>query len=182
MTTVRMFFSGEQIGPKFEKLTREWNDRVVRATRQAAQDVADKALAAGQEDMIRSEGNFGPRWPAGLHNRIEESGGEIFISFTHDIFYFWVHQKGARIFGKPLMWIPLPGVNPEERGDFFQTSRKGNLLLFQKVGGEIRPLRVAKTAVFVRKRFHVEEAIAEVMRQMPEFYARRAQEFFSPLA
>jgi hypothetical protein len=176
VTTVRLTFTGEQIGPKFDSQGKV----IVQAALEAAQDVAEEGLAAGQEAITSARGNFGPRWPRGLRSRVTQSGGTISINFTHDIPYFWVHQEGAQINARAggLMWIPLPGVNPNQQfaNTFFQTSRKGNPILFQKVGKSIRPLRVGKESVFIPKRFRVKEEIVQVMQQFPEFWKKRYDE------
>ena len=174
MTTVRLYFADERIGPKFERRTKQQSKAALAAIRGAANDVAEEAVKAGRADIAGSGGKFGPRWPRGLSSKVTEGGGSIRVEMLHDIPYFMVHQKGATIKGRPLLWIPLPGVDPSERGDFFARSRKGNLLLFKKVGKrDILPLRVAKKSVQIPKRFHVLEEARSVALRLPEFYRRR---------
>lgn len=174
MTVVRLTFDSEPLGPRFERT----GEVILAAAREAAQDVADKGLEAGQEAIIRAPGNFGPRWTRGLSAKVSAASGVVTVSFTHDIPYFWVHQEGATITAKRgLMWIPLiPGTeNQTFANTFFATSRAGNPILFQKRGKEIRPLRVGKKSVTIPKRFRVKEEIELVMQQFPEFYGRRLQ-------
>ena len=178
MVDLRLKFDSENAGPRFRRGSIRHAEIVLRAARGAMEDVKRFGLNEAREDIARS-GNFGPRWTTGLKAETTETSDEIVVNFTHDIPYFMVHQRGALIRGRPLLWIPLPGVDPDERGDFFGFSRRGNLLLFKKLGaGNLRPLRVAKESVRIPKRFHVIETIQDVARhQLREFYAARlAQE------
>src|SRR5215471_708150 len=167
MATLRIYTTGDKLGPSFTRKT-------VGALFLAAEDAATAIEEEGRKD-IASAGNFGARWTEGLHAKVTRGGGNIRVSVTHDIPYWTVHQFGATIRGRPLLWIPLPDVPRDYRGTstFFQTSKRGNLLLFEKTGArDIRPLRVAKEQVTIPKRFHVIE-IAQAI-------ARRMQQFFNP--
>jgi hypothetical protein len=174
VSTVRVYFQDERIGSKFRRSTFRQGERVRESIRLAAQDASDEMVEKGNQN-IAGAGNFGSRWQT-LQAPVTEGGGNIRISLTHPIPYFMVHQKGATIRGKPLLWIPLPGapVFPRGRGNtFFARSRKGNLLLFGKRGKEIIPLRVAKKSVKIPKRFRVIEIAREVANNIAEFYRRR---------
>lgn len=186
MTTVRVYFDDDRVGPKFKRSTFRQGERVREAIRLAAQDASDDMVAQGNEN-IANAGNFGSRWLT-LKAPVTEGGGSIAIRLTHPIDYFMVHQRGATIRGKPFLWIPLPGVGREERGDFFNRSGKGNLLLFKKIGERrvagkrpgttrkesiLKPLRVAKKSVRIPKRFRVIEIAREIARNMREYYFNR---------
>lgn len=87
--------------------------------------------------------------------------------------YWSVFQYGKQIVPKNktgLLWIPLPGVDRNERGDFFQISRKGNPILFKKEGGGIRPLRVGKESVYIPKKFHLVEITRDVANSLGRLY------------
>lgn len=175
MAVVRLFFSAERIGPQFERV----GQAAFRAAREAADDVLAEGILAGRANIAAAPGQFGPRWVSGLFGNVTTSGGNINVNFRHEIPYFWVHQEGATIRGKPLMWIPMIRMLPGERftNTFFQWSRAGNLILFQKLGPKtIMPLRVAKESVFVPKRFAVVEELIKIMREYPNFYRRRFAE------
>jgi hypothetical protein len=174
VSTVRVYFADERVGQKFKRSTFRQGERVLEAIRAASQDAADEMVEQGNAN-IAGAGNFGSRWQT-LKAPVTEGGGQIAIRLTHPIPYFMVHQRGATIRGKPLLWIPLPGAPnfPRGRGNtFFQRSRKGNLLLFGKRGKEIFPLRVAKKSVRIPKRFRVIEIARDIARNMREFYLRR---------
>ena len=151
-----------QLARQAEKLKR----RIDKSMEVAAKKFAQNVLKEGRRD-IAGAGNFGTRWTQGFTAEITGSGKERKVTFHHAVPYWTVFQKGKVIRGKPLLLIPLPGVDPDERGDFFQTSRKGNLLLFKKVGKkDIQPLRVAKKSVRIPKKFHLLEIIKAESKTM----------------
>lgn len=146
------------IAPALKANLDKHKQRIQGALVRASQKLADNILAEGRSD-ISGAGRFGPRWTTGFTYDIAGAELERTITFRHAVPYWRVFQFGAVIKGRPLLWIPLPGVDPGERGDFFATSKKGNLLLFKKEGRDIRPLRVAKESVRIPKKFHLVEII-----------------------
>lgn len=142
----------------------------VRKKMAGAMRQAEKAILTQGRDDIQSAGNFGARWTEGLQSNIEEGDERITLTVTHNVPYWSVFQTGKLIRGRPLLWIPLPGTDPNERGDFFQTSKKGNLLLFKKEGKEITPLRVAKEQVYIPKKFHLVEICKDVAGTLGQLY------------
>jgi hypothetical protein len=176
MVAVRIFLEDDQVGAKFQRGALRAHNAVVSAARAAAQNVADQILQDGREDITAS-GRFGTRWTQGLHADVTEEGDNITIGIRHDVPYFNVFEFGAIIHGKPLLWIPLPGVDPDERGDFFQTSRKGNLLLFKKSGSkEIVPLRVAKESVTIPKKFRIREIARLAAGRLGSLFSARMKD------
>lgn len=131
---------------------------------------AEKAILTQGRQDIQSAGNFGTRWTEGLTAEIDDEGEKITLTVKHDVPYWSVFQTGKLIRGKPLLWIPLPGVNPEARGDFFQTSKKGNLLLFKREADGITPLRVGKEQVDIPKKFHLVEICKDVADTLGQLY------------
>lgn len=149
MTTVRFFFEGERIGPKFERTNKKRQQAVLDAVRGAANEVAEQSVKEGRHDITTS-GNFGQRWTSGLNSTVTEGGGSIRVALTHDISYFMVHQKGATIRGRPWLYFkPTPGF---VKGD---------------------PELIRKRMVIIPKRFHVLEVARDVARRFPEFYRKR---------
>lgn len=134
-------------------------ERIKGALVRATDKLAENILKEGRSD-ISSAGNFGPRWTSGFTSEVSGQDIERTITFRHAVPYWRVHQFGAVISGKRgLLWIPLPGHDENERGDFFATSKKGNRLLFRREGKEIIPIRVGKESVRIPKRFHLVEII-----------------------
>jgi hypothetical protein len=146
MARVRIVFQGGvQLGPKFNKNLQRHADNVRRSAQGAAQDARDEFLERGRAD-IAGAGNFGSRWTEGLMARITQGGGNIVINVSHAVSYFMVHQRGAVIRGKPLLWIPIKDGRPKYFG---------------------------KEQVRIPKRFHVLEIGREIGRKLKNFYKRR---------
>jgi hypothetical protein len=166
---MRVYLSGESMVATLAQTTRKASldvrKRMAGAMRQAERAI----LTQGRQD-IQEAGNFGDRWTEGLTGEIEEQQDSVTLTIKHDVPYWSVFQTGKLIRGKPLLWIPLPGVDPNERGDFFQTSKKGNLLLFKREGREITPLRVAKEEVYIPKKFHLVEICKDVADTLGQLY------------
>lgn len=171
MVALRIFFDTERATAAFTRKNKKDIAAAKGAMRASADQAAEEILTRGRADMS-SGGNFGSaRWQQGLHADVQAfDNGNVRINVSHDVPYFRVFQNGAVIHGRPLLWIPLPGTDPGERGDFFQTSRKGNLLLFKKSGKEITPLRVAKGSVRIPKKFHIIEIARDVSKKLGALY------------
>lgn len=150
MTTVRFFFEGERIGPKFERINKKRRQDVIDAVRGAANEVAEQSVREGRHNIASAPGKFGPRWTAGLNSTVTEGGGSIRVALTHDISYFMVHQQGATIRGRPWLYFkPTPGF---VKGD---------------------PELIRKRSVIIPKRFRVLEVARDVARRFPDFFKRR---------
>lgn len=178
MVAVRLSFEGDRIGPVFRRGTIRRRDLVLAATRQAITEMTDDVLAQGRAN-IAGAGNFGPRWTAGLRVTRGEGGGHIRINVTHDIPYFMVHQRGAVIKGRPLLWIPL-SFAPEAKGVYardypgglFRVDRLagGAPLLLSRVTGE--PKYSGHAQVKIPKRFRVIEIARNLFLKLNEYYTR----------
>lgn len=143
--------------------------KMAQALVQAAKSTSALILQRGRSD-ISSAGKFGSRWTTGLTAPVELGADRIIISVRQSQKYWQTHEYGAIIKGRPLLWIPLPGVAPNERGEFFQRSKKGNLLLFKKEGKEIKPLRVAKEQVRITKKFHIVQITHDAASEMGDIF------------
>lgn len=89
-----------------------------------------------------------------------------------DAFYLKIHETGGVIKAKNVKYltIPLPAAlnsngtpkKPSARdwdNTFVAKSKKGNLIIFQKVGSKIIPLYVLKTSVKIPARLGMEKAL-----------------------
>jgi len=90
--------------------------------------------------------------------------GALFVDLTR-VPYARIHEKGGNITPKRAkkLTIPLPGVQGFARdfnNTFIQKSKKGNLLIFQKLTGQdIRPLFALVDRVRIPRRPYLEPAI-----------------------
>jgi hypothetical protein len=177
MTQLRIKFFGDQLGPKFRRNRTRDGENVLTAARQTARDAAEEFLTRGRRD-IRGAGNFGSRWTEGLTAPITEGGGRIVINARHAVPYFMVFQRGKRIRGKPMLWIPLSfagiakGLRARDYpGGLFRVNRKGKAPLLLSVRDR-KPKYFGKSAVTIPKKFHVLEIGRDVGRKLREFYRK----------
>lgn len=178
MVEVRLYFDDERFGERFRRSTFRQRDQVLAATRSAATRAEDEFLKRARA-QIANAGNFGKRWQDGLRVTRSEGGGFIRIDVMHDLATkgFWVHQKGAVIKGKPLLWIPTSwasdaqGVRARDYpGQLVRVDRKtgGAPLLLNPASGEVK--YTGHASVKVPKRFRTLEIAREVMSKMAQFY------------
>lgn len=175
MTITFKNFDGQQLGRKFNAGTIRFGERSVRAMQAAARRGAEELERQGRDDMIRG-GFFGSRrWQEGLRARVSfQSRTDINIRLTHDVFYWKVFEYGARIFGKPMLWIPLPfagvpkGVRARDFAEpLFKVERAGRVpLLVSKTG----PKYYGKESVTIPRKWHLRDVTRRVSRQLNGFY------------
>lgn len=88
------------------------------ATRAAFQDLARQVQTQGRAEIARS--GLSRRWQTGFRTYVfprRPSGrGELAMRGQHRIGYANVFERGARIGGKPLLWIPLPSAPKKING------------------------------------------------------------------
>lgn len=181
MSEFRIYFRGERVGSKFARVVRARDTQARAAFRAAAQDAADEILTRGRKDIERAPGNWGRRWPAGLHVAVSEGGGRIRLQISHDVPYFSVFQFGATIHAKNptgYMWIPLSfardaqGVSARNfPAPLFRVDRRaGAPLLLSAEDGQ--PKYFGAESVTIPQKFHVVEIARDVARKMPTIYKR----------
>lgn len=80
------------------------------AARAAFQDLAKHVQSAGRSEIARS--GLSRRWQTGFRTyvfpRRAGGSGDLTMRGRHSIGFANVFERGARIGGKPLLWIPLP--------------------------------------------------------------------------
>jgi hypothetical protein len=179
MAGIRVYIDGDRAGPLFQRAVTRQKARVLESARDAAQDTADEILDEGRAD-IKGAGNFGSRWTDGLNAEVTEGGGNIRIAVTEDVEYWKVHQFGAVIHGKPLLWIPLSfasdalGVSAKDySGQLFRVDRAGKAPLLMTPGKPAKAKYVGKESVTLPKRFHLIEITRAAARRIKDFYRDR---------
>lgn len=177
MTTLRIKFSGDQLGPKFKRNRTRDGEIVLAAARASAQEGAGIILKRGRSDISKA-GRFGSRWTDGLTAPVTEGGGRIVINVAHAVPYFMVFQRGKVIRGKPLLWIPLSFAGDalgrrarDFPGGLFRVNRAGKAPLLLSIRDK-RPKYFGKTKVTIPKKFHVLEIGREVGRSLKELYRK----------
>jgi hypothetical protein len=174
--TVRIKFEdGAKLGRKLEVRTKVFSEKQTKAIQKTALRAADEIEFAGRED-IRAGGNFSsPRWIDGFRAKVSyRSRTDINIRVTHSVAYWKVFEFGAKILGRPMLWIPLSfgnafGVSAKDYPlPLFRVDRAGKApLLVDKNNG---PQYFGKESVDIPKKWHLREISKRVSRRMGEYY------------
>ncbi len=184
--TVRLYFSGERVGPQLARSASKNIKKILAAERGAADDVVKFIVPRAAED-IASAGNFGNRWSDGFKGKVSEGGGNIRVAFTMPsgppMRYWRVFQYGAVIHGRPLLWIPLSfakdaqGINARDYpGKLFRVNRKSGaapLLMTRSKGEQAQAKYFGKESVTIPKKFHLVEIIKDGAKKLKQFYSDR---------
>lgn len=164
------------IRPEVEESARRIRERVVKALDAASKALAANILEEGRRD-IAGAGKFGPRWTTGFTADVEGEGTIRTLTFRHNVSYWRVHQFGAVIRGKPLLWIPLSfaGLAPGTRaagfpGGLFRVNRKsGGAPLLLSIADK-QPKFSGHESVRIPKRFHLVEIIRAESKTLGALY------------
>lgn len=180
MSDLKLTFDGEKVGRAYSRNISRNKTRVLTAMRATAQSLADQGLLLGRADIRKASPAFAKskRWAPGLFAKISEGGGIIKVAFGHIVSYFMVHQKGATIHGKPLLWIPLSfakdaqGVLARDfKQPLFRVDRDGKAPLLLSAADK-QPKYFGIDQVTIPKRFHVIEIIRDLSRRSSVEYRK----------
>lgn len=88
------------------------------AARAAFQDMAAQVQRQGRSEIARA--GLSRRWQSGFRTTVfprrPDFTTDLVMRGRHRIGYANVFERGARISGRPLLWIPLPGTPPKLNG------------------------------------------------------------------
>jgi hypothetical protein len=177
--TLKFSLEGDDIGKAFKQSLEQQYNVVADASRDAITEARNVIKRDGDADISRA-GNFGPRWQKSLNVNVVPARGRtvnLLINVFHTIAYWRVHEHGATIKGRPLLWIPLPWtglkIRAREYGrryGLFRVEREGkNPLLFSMA--DKKPKYVGVEQVRLKKRFHLSQIVRATAQQLPKFYA-----------
>lgn len=171
-------FDAKKAAAKLEQLTRLEQKMFEAAVANSMRDAGKEIWTRVDKDIARA-GKFSERWPAAfvVHNQMMGPNALMQVGFSSAIPYAHVHEFGATIRGKPLLWIPLPW-NPFKRrareypGKLFRVNRGSrNPLLFSAEDKTAKYVGV--THVTLRPRFHIRSIVANVVRtKLSKLFAR----------
>jgi hypothetical protein len=157
------------VKPQLDETIKETKLRVQRAATTASEQFADAVVREGRRD-IAAAGRFTGDWISGFTSEI--SGGDKFktITFHHSKRLWRIFQRGAKIQGKPLLWIPVePGGPPARQfpGRLFQVKRLNKRdvpLLMSYDDKQVKYIGVKK--VVIRRKFHLLKIIRDEARKL----------------
>lgn len=166
---------GDKVGQKFALSVRKFSEKQRKAVATTAYKAADQMEFLGRQN-IASGGNFkSPRWQAGLRALVSFRGaGNAIIRVTHQVRYWKVFEFGAKILGRPLLWIPLSFTHNQGRrardypGRLVRVNRPGRapLLVDPKAG----PQYFGKESVRIPRKWRLRDVIRRVQRRMGALY------------
>ena len=181
--------NGEQVGRQLKLRGDNITKRAMRAIDQGLKDAAKEIERRGKAD-IKSAGKFGQRWVDGLKVDVSsgqqrDAGGrfgrvEDRIVISHQEVGFNVHQYGATIRGRPLLWIPFSDSDAEGirardyPGALFRVDREGKAPLLMSVEDK-EPKYHGQREVKIPKRFHIVEIARDVGSRVRDFVSARVK-------
>ena len=176
MTVSFKLENGDKLGPKFSFGVKRYGTKATKAAQGAARRAAEEIETQGRAD-IRKGGNFkSRRWIEGFRAKLSfQSKNDMSIRVTHDVKYWKVFEFGAKIFGRPLLWIPLSFAKDAQKvsardypGRLFRVDRVGKAPLLMADGGV--PKYFGKPSVTIPKKWHLRAIVRGVARNMRKYY------------
>lgn len=174
MTVTFKFDGGRKLGTRFKSRVKNFSEKQIRAVQAAANRAAETIEDRGRDD-IAAGGNFSSeRWQEGFQAKVSfQSRSDINIRVTHSVFFWRVFELGAKIFGRPLLWIPLSfardvtGRARDYPGKLFRVNRPGKAPLLMSDDG---PKYFGKESVTIPRKWHLRQIVKEVSREMKDYY------------
>lgn len=178
MAGIRITFGKDPkiVGQQLKSRASKFNDKRTRAIQTAANRVASDIEDAGRAN-IAAGGNFkSARWQEGFRALISfRSRNDLRIRVTHRVFFWKVFEFGARILGKPLLWIPLSfsaagRLKVRARdfpGQLFRVDRPGKApLLMNKEGAQY----FGKESVRIPRKWRLRQIVYQKSRLLKRYY------------
>lgn len=170
------FNKNTKLGEQLKVRASKFNERRTLAIQEAARRVADDIEDAGRAN-IAAGGDFkSARWQEGFRALISyRSRDDLRIRVTHRVSYWKVFEFGARILGRPLLWIPLSfalaaTLKVRARdfpGRLFRVNRLGKApLLLSKDG----PQYFGKESVRIPRKWRLRQIVYQKSRLMRRYY------------
>jgi hypothetical protein len=175
---MKLVFSAQE--GALERLLGEIERQIEEAKAGAVQDAADLAVSEGRANIASA--GFSGRWQAALDSTFfPNKGGDPAALIFHRIPFAGVFQRGIRIGGRPLLWLPIEknlpaGIHSPRAygGRLVSVNVRGKRpLLFDAGKRELGPLFVGVSQVNIRKRFDLYRIFARAAERMREFYEKR---------
>lgn len=163
----------DKCAEKLRVRSKAFSERQTKAIQRAATRVATQIEQEGRANIAQG-GNFGSaRWQQGFRAKISYfARSNLNIRVTHSVFYWKVFEFGARILGKPLLWIPLPWNKTGRRaGEFgaplFRVNRLGKAPLLLSDDG---PQYFGKESVRIPRKWRLRDIVRRNARNLSKFY------------
>lgn len=161
------------IKPQIDETMAHLKARMQQAAASSSEELAGNILSAGRAD-IAAAGRFGGSWISGFTYDISGEGTSWTITFHHSNNLWKVFQFGAKIQGKPLLWIPVDPGGPRAKdfpGRLFQVKRgkkRDVPLLMSADDRKVKYIGVKK--VIIRRKFHLLKIIRDESKKLRELF------------
>jgi hypothetical protein len=176
---VKLVFSARE--SVLDELLKDIERQIAEAREGAVQDAAKMAVSEGRANI--SSAGFSSRWQKALVSNFypNKDTGDPAALIHHRIPFAGVFERGIRISGRPLLWLPIeqnlpPGVrSPKQYGrKLVSVNIAGKPpLLFDAFNRLRGPLFFGTRSVDIRKRFDLYRIFARAAEKMREFYEKR---------
>lgn len=165
---------GDTLGPKLKARARLFSEQQTLALQSTARRATQLIETEGR-DNIAQGGNFKtPRWQQGFRATLQFVGrSDLVIRVTHAVSYWRVFEFGAKIFGKPMLWIPLSfgntmGRRAREYGaPLFRVDRAGRAPLLMSKDG---PQYFGKESVTIPKKWDLRGTVRRIAKTLNTIY------------
>jgi hypothetical protein len=163
-----------------EALIAQIQSQIAEAEAGAVQDAAKLAVTQGRANIAAA--GFPGQWQKALTSKFFPNKGGDPAALIFDTSPFaGVFERGARIGGRPLLWLPLErnlptGIHTPRayRGRLVSVNVAGKPpLLFDAARRDLGPLFVGVSQVNIRKHFDLYRIFAQAAARMDEFYQKR---------
>lgn len=171
------FDEGRQMGRKLLVISKRFGEKQTLAVQAVARRAAEEIEVAGRQN-IAAGGNFSSeRWQEGFQAKVSyQSRADISVRATHNVPYWRVFEYGAKINGRPLLWIPLSfsqaGSLKVRAKDYpaplFRVDRKGKAPLLLDAHG---PQYFGKESVRIPKKWTLRQVVAQISRNLRRYYS-----------
>jgi hypothetical protein len=175
---MKLVFSAQESALK--ALIADIQSQIDEARAGAVQDAAALAVIQGRANIAAA--GFPAQWQKAFTSKFFPNQGGDPAALIFDASPFaGVFERGARISGHPLVWLPLErnlptGIHTPRayRGRLVSVNVAGKPpLLFDAGKRELGPLFVGVSQVNIRKRFDLYRIIAQAAALMQDFYEKR---------
>lgn len=159
--------------PQLDETMAHLKERMQEAATSSSEQLADNIQSAGRAD-IATAGRFGGSWQSGFTYEISGDGNTKTIVFHHSNPLWKVFQFGAKIQGKPLLWIPVDQGGPRAKdfsGRLFQVKRskkRDTPLLMSADDKQVKYIGVKK--VIIRRKFHLLKIIRDESKKLRDLF------------
>jgi hypothetical protein len=165
---------GETLGPKLKDRAKRFSEKQTIALQSTANKARELIETEGRANIAEG-GNFSSaRWQEGFRATLQFVGrNDLVIRVTHAVSYWRVFEFGAKIFGRPMLWIPLSfgNANGRRARDYgkplFRVNRPGRAPLLLSDDG---PQYFGKESVTIPKKWDLRGTVRRVARSLNAIY------------